>query len=186
MDKDISRASADSQAELLVCLSEDLVAALKHTTLELSASARLTLRWIHQEVSILLYENVELRAKKARFVQTVAENESLNIDINSAKSKLNELSAEVMIEDSLLISLESKMKELQPKIDDCKMRLAAKKCNTSLEIEHTKAMMARYSELVADDPYTVMEILSTVDTCQRSEWSKLRDQMWYVLEELNQ
>ncbi|KAL2513174.1 PMD domain-containing protein [Abeliophyllum distichum] len=144
MDKDISRASVDSQAELFVRLIEDLAAALKRPTLEILASARLTLREIHQEVSILLSENVERRAKKTSFVQTVAEKESLNIDINSAKSKLNELSSKLMIEDSLLISLKPEMKEFQDKIDDCKMRLATKKLDTSLEIEQTKTMMAHY------------------------------------------
>ncbi|KAL2466794.1 hypothetical protein Adt_42645 [Abeliophyllum distichum] len=89
MDKDISRASVDSQKKFLAHLSEDLAYALKHPTAELSASIRLTLRGIHQEVSLLLYENVELRAKKTSFVLAVAEKESLNIDINSAKSKLN-------------------------------------------------------------------------------------------------
>ncbi|KAL2532806.1 Uncharacterized protein Adt_06157 [Abeliophyllum distichum] len=115
----------------------------------------------------------------------MAEKKSLNIDINSAKSKLNKLSSEVMIEDFLLISLESKMKELQAKIDDCKMRLAAKKHSVSLEIERTKALMACYLEIIVDDPNTVMETLSIVDTRQRSEWSKLRDQMRFVLERLD-
>ncbi|KAL2490817.1 LRRNT 2 domain-containing protein [Abeliophyllum distichum] len=152
MDKDISRVNADSQAELLVRLSEDLAATLKCPTLELSALARLNLRGIHQE------------------------------------SKLNELSSEVTVKDSLLISLESEMKKLQAKIDDCKIRLAAKKHNTSLEIERTKAMMARYSELVMDDSDAVIESLATivVDTRQCSNWSKLREQMRSVLEELNQ
>ncbi|KAL2466171.1 Uncharacterized protein Adt_42022 [Abeliophyllum distichum] len=138
-----------------------------------------------EEVSILLSENVELRAKKTSFVQTVAKKKSLNIDIDSAKSKLNQLSAEIMVEDSILFCLESEIKELQAKIDDYKMRLATKKRNISLEIERTKAMMARYSELVADDPDAVMETLSIVNTRQHSEWSKLRDQMQFVLEELN-
>ncbi|KAL2532721.1 Uncharacterized protein Adt_06072 [Abeliophyllum distichum] len=118
--KDISRASADSQKKLLACLSEDLVDALKRPSLELSVSIRLILRGIRQEVSLLLSENVELRTKKMSFIWAVAENESLNININSAKSRLNELSSKIMIEDSLLISLdsllislESKMKELQ-------------------------------------------------------------------------
>ncbi|KAL2527801.1 Uncharacterized protein Adt_12855 [Abeliophyllum distichum] len=128
---------------------------------------------------------MELRAKKTSFVQTIAEKESLNIDINSAKSKLNKLSSEVMIEDSLLISLEYEMNDLQAKIDDCKMRLAAKKHNAFLEIERTKALMARYSEVITNDPDAVMETLSIVDTRQRSEWSKLRDQMRSVLEELD-
>ncbi|KAL2491908.1 Uncharacterized protein Adt_27536 [Abeliophyllum distichum] len=141
MDKDISRASANSKKELHTRLSEDLVDALKRPFLELSASIRLTLREIHQEVVFLLSENVELRAKKMSFIRAMAETESLNIDINSAKSKLNELSSEVMIDDSSLISLASEMKELQAKIDECKMRLAAKKCNVSLEIERTKALM---------------------------------------------
>ncbi|KAL2532807.1 Uncharacterized protein Adt_06158 [Abeliophyllum distichum] len=54
MDKDISRVSADSQKELFARLSEDLADALKCPTLELSASIKLTLREIHQEVSLLL------------------------------------------------------------------------------------------------------------------------------------
>ncbi|KAL2491926.1 Uncharacterized protein Adt_27554 [Abeliophyllum distichum] len=90
----------------------------------------------------------------------MAETESLNIDINSAKFKLNELSFEVMIDDSSLISLESEMKELQAKIDECKMRLAAKKCNTSLEIERTKALMARYLEVIMNDPDAVIPPLT--------------------------
>ncbi|KAL2531759.1 Uncharacterized protein Adt_05110 [Abeliophyllum distichum] len=94
------------------------------------------------------------------FVQTIAKKESLKIDINSAKSKLNELSYEVMIKDSLLISLESELKKLRGKIDDCKMRLAAKKHNTYLEIERTKALMACYSKVIADNPDGVMETLS--------------------------
>ncbi|KAL2465904.1 Aminotransferase-like [Abeliophyllum distichum] len=89
MDEDISRVSANSKKELLACLSKDLAATLKCPTLELSASTRLTLREIHQKVSILLSMNVELRAKKTSFIQTLAEKESLNININSAKSKLN-------------------------------------------------------------------------------------------------
>ncbi|KAL2532633.1 Uncharacterized protein Adt_05984 [Abeliophyllum distichum] len=111
--KDISRASADSQKELLARLNEDLVDALKRPSLELSISIRLILRGIRQEVSLLLSENVELRTKKMSFVWAMAENESLNININSVKSRLNELSSKIMIEDSLLISLESEMKELQ-------------------------------------------------------------------------
>ncbi|KAL2471039.1 Uncharacterized protein Adt_39175 [Abeliophyllum distichum] len=149
MDKDISRVNADSQKEFLVRLNENLATALKHPSLKLSASTRLTLRGIHQE------------------------------------SKLSELSSEVMIEDSLLISLESEMKELQAKIDDYKMRLAAKKCNASLEIERTKALMVCYSEVIADDPDAVMKTLSIVDTHQCFEWSKHRDQMQSVLEELD-
>ncbi|KAL2497798.1 Uncharacterized protein Adt_23348 [Abeliophyllum distichum] len=57
-DKDISRASAASK-KLLVPLNEDLADALKHTTLELLATIRLTLRRIHQEVSLLLSKNME-------------------------------------------------------------------------------------------------------------------------------
>ncbi|KAL2486710.1 Uncharacterized protein Adt_31466 [Abeliophyllum distichum] len=134
MDKDISRVSVDSQKDLLAYLIEDLADDLKLPALELSSSIRLTFKGIHEEVSLLLSENVELRAKKMSLIQDIAE-ESLNIDINSAKSKLNELSSKVMIEDSFLTSLESDMKELQAKIDDCKMRLATKKHNAYLEIK---------------------------------------------------
>ncbi|KAL2471302.1 hypothetical protein Adt_39438 [Abeliophyllum distichum] len=49
VDKDISKASTNSRAELLVHLSEDLAAALKRPTLALSASVRLTLREIHSK-----------------------------------------------------------------------------------------------------------------------------------------
>ncbi|KAL2480066.1 PMD domain-containing protein [Abeliophyllum distichum] len=72
IDKYISRASADSQSELLVRLSEDLAAALGRPSLDLSASIRLTLRGIHIEVSLFLSENVKLRAKKMSFVQILA------------------------------------------------------------------------------------------------------------------
>ncbi|KAL2491231.1 Uncharacterized protein Adt_26859 [Abeliophyllum distichum] len=160
MNKDISRVSATSQKELLARLSKDLADALKRQTLELSVATELTLKGIHQEVSLLLSENVELRAKKMSFIQVMAKKESLNIEISSAKSKLNELSSEVMVEDSLLMSLESKMKEIQAKIADCKTRLASKKRNTSLEIERTKALMAHYSEVTMDDPGVVMESCS--------------------------
>ncbi|KAL2466298.1 hypothetical protein Adt_42149 [Abeliophyllum distichum] len=64
MDKNISRASATSQEELLVCLIEDLAYALKCPILKLSTNTRLTLRGIHQEVSLLLSENMELRLRK--------------------------------------------------------------------------------------------------------------------------
>ncbi|KAL2471454.1 Uncharacterized protein Adt_39590 [Abeliophyllum distichum] len=109
-------------------------------------------------------------------VRAMAEKKSLNIDINLAKSKLSEISSKVMIEDSLLMSLESEMKEIQVKIDDCKMRRAAKKRNAYLEIERIKALMARYSEVTVDDPDTVMETLSIVDTRQHFEWLDGEDQ----------
>ncbi|KAL2532382.1 Uncharacterized protein Adt_05733 [Abeliophyllum distichum] len=169
MDKDISRANADNKKELLACLNEDLANALKRHSLEFSASIRLTLRRIHQGVSLLLSKNMELSAKKMNFVRAIAEKESLNININSAKSKLNELSSKVMIEDSLLISLEFETKELQAKINDCKTRLAAKKCKTSIEIERTKALVARYSEVMADDPDAVMETSSSTLNGQNLE-----------------
>ncbi|KAL2526778.1 Uncharacterized protein Adt_11832 [Abeliophyllum distichum] len=116
MDKDISRSSADSQKELLAYLSEDLADALKRLFLEILASIRLTLRGIHQEVSLLLSKNMEWKVKKTTFFQAMVEKKSLSIDINSAKSKLDELSSEVMIEDSLLIRLEFEMKKLKLKL----------------------------------------------------------------------
>ncbi|KAL2531662.1 Uncharacterized protein Adt_05013 [Abeliophyllum distichum] len=106
-------------------------------------------------------------------VQAVAENESLNINIDKAKSTLNELSSEVVIEDSLLMSLEVEMRDIHVKIDDYKMTLVAIKCNAFQEIERTKALMAHYSEVTVDDPDIVIDELSIVDTRERSEWSKL-------------
>ncbi|KAL2466936.1 Uncharacterized protein Adt_42787 [Abeliophyllum distichum] len=164
MDKDISRASAASKKELLARLSEDLADAFLRLTLELLTDIRLTLRGIHQEVSLLLYENLELKSKKTSIVQTVVENGSLNIAIDKAKSTLNELYFEVVIENSLLMSLKAKMRDIQVKIDDYKMRLVAKKRNTSQEIERTRALMARYLEITVDDPNIVMEEFSTIDT----------------------
>ncbi|KAL2542082.1 hypothetical protein Adt_03060 [Abeliophyllum distichum] len=73
MNKDISKASAANQRELLARLSEDLASALKRPTLELPADIRLTLREIHQEVSLLLSENMELKSKKMSVVQAMAE-----------------------------------------------------------------------------------------------------------------
>ncbi|KAL2525689.1 hypothetical protein Adt_10743 [Abeliophyllum distichum] len=109
---------------------------------------------------------------------------SVNIDIDKAKSTLNELSSEVMIEDFMLMSLEAEIKNIQVKIDDWNMRLASKKRNASQEIERISALMARYSEVTVDDPDMVIEELSIVDSHQHFEWSKLRCQMKFILERL--
>ncbi|KAL2532887.1 Uncharacterized protein Adt_06238 [Abeliophyllum distichum] len=98
---------------------------------------------------------------------------------------LNELSSEVVIEDSMFMSLETEMMDIRVKSDDCNMRLAAKKHNASLEIEQTRDLMARYSKVTVDDHDLVMEELSTVDTLQHSEWSKLHYQMRSILERLD-
>ncbi|KAL2533508.1 Uncharacterized protein Adt_06859 [Abeliophyllum distichum] len=113
IDKDRSKASATSQKELLARLIEDFVDALQHPTIALPADIRLTLREIYQEVSILLSKNSKLKSKKTSLVQAVAENKSLNIAIDKAKSTLNELSSEVVIEYSLLMSLEAGMSDIQ-------------------------------------------------------------------------
>ncbi|KAL2512855.1 Uncharacterized protein Adt_18455 [Abeliophyllum distichum] len=89
MDKEISRVSATNQRELLARLSEDLVDALKRPTVEHSTNIILTLRKIHQDVRLLLFENIELKSKKTSLLQAVAEKESLNIDIDKAKSTLS-------------------------------------------------------------------------------------------------
>ncbi|KAL2471383.1 Uncharacterized protein Adt_39519 [Abeliophyllum distichum] len=70
-------------------------------------------------------------------------------------------------------------------IDNCKLRLVAKKRNISLEIEQTKALTARYSEVAVDDPNIVIEELSIVDSRQGSEWSKHGYQMRSILERLD-
>ncbi|KAL2506802.1 Uncharacterized protein Adt_22423 [Abeliophyllum distichum] len=184
-DKDISRASVANQKKLLAHLSEDLAYAIQRPTIDLPADIRLTLRGIHQEVSLLMSENSKLKREKTSFVQAVAEKESLNSAIDKAKSTLNELSSEVVIENSQLMSLEAKMRDIQAKIDECKMHLATKKHNASQEIERTRALMAHYSEITIDDPNMVMEELSTIDTRQRFEWSKLHSQMRSILEMLD-
>ncbi|KAL2461858.1 Uncharacterized protein Adt_45278 [Abeliophyllum distichum] len=131
MDMDIVNASATSQRDKFERLSNQMARALELPLLRLPTDLKLSLKVIHQEINALLVKNVELKAKKTQYVNAVNEKESLYHEIDKAKNSLDEISSEVMVEDSLMMSLDTQMKEIQAKIDDCKARLAAKKCNAS-------------------------------------------------------
>ncbi|CAI9786864.1 unnamed protein product [Fraxinus pennsylvanica] len=61
--------------------------------------------------------------------------ESLLLEINKDEDELNEISSEVMIEDSLMISSAAEMKEFRAKMNYCRAMMATKKCNASQGIE---------------------------------------------------
>ncbi|KAL2491134.1 Uncharacterized protein Adt_26762 [Abeliophyllum distichum] len=149
--------------------------ALELPSLRLSADLKVSLRIVHQEISVLLARNVELKSKKTLYFNDVNEKESLHQEIDKAKSNLNEISSDVMVEDSLMMSLTAQMKEIQEKIDNCKARLAAKKRNASQEVERARSLLERYSSLEVDQG--IMAELSTAYVDQRDEWEKLREQM---------
>jgi chromosome segregation ATPase len=74
----------------------------------------------------LLARNVELKAKSTQYLRVSSEKESLLQEINNAEAKLIEVSSEIKVEDSLIMTLAAKMKELQARMDDCKARMATK------------------------------------------------------------
>ncbi|KAL2531384.1 hypothetical protein Adt_04735 [Abeliophyllum distichum] len=86
---------------------------------------------------------------------------------------LTEISSDVMVEDSLMMSLAAQMKEIQAKMDDCKARLVAKKRNASQEVERARSLLERYSNLEVDEG--IMDELSTASIDQCDEWKKLRE-----------
>ncbi|KAL2474296.1 PMD domain-containing protein [Abeliophyllum distichum] len=175
MDMDIVNASATSQRDKFEHLSNQMAQALELPSLKLPTDLKLSLKIIHQEISALLAKNVELKAKKTQYFNAVTEKESLYHEIDKAKSILNEISSDIMVKDTLMMSLATQMKEIQAKMDDCKARLAAKKCNPSQEVERAKSLLEHYSNLEVDEG--IMDELSTTSIDQRDEWEKLREQM---------
>lgn len=89
------------------------------------------MRAIHSEVLSLLARSAELRVKSTQYVRASSEKESLLQEINKAKAGLNEISSEIKVEDSLMMTLAAEIKELQARMDDCKARMAAKERNAS-------------------------------------------------------
>ncbi|KAL2466466.1 Uncharacterized protein Adt_42317 [Abeliophyllum distichum] len=112
MDMDIVNSSATSQRDKFEHLSNKMAQALELPSLKLPNDLKLSLKIIHQEVSALLAKNVELEAKKTQYVIAMNEKESLYNEIDKAKSSLNEISSNVMVEDSLMMSLAAQMKEI--------------------------------------------------------------------------
>ncbi|KAL2527367.1 Uncharacterized protein Adt_12421 [Abeliophyllum distichum] len=173
MDMVIVKTSATSQQEKFERLSNKMAQALELPSLNLLADIKLSLKIIHHEISSLLAKNVELKVNKTQYVLDVNEKECLHHEIEKAKSSLNEISSNVMVEDSLMMSLAAVMKELQAKMDNCKARLAAKKCNASQEVKRTKSLLKRYSNLEVDEE--IMVELSNTSIDQRDKWKKLRE-----------
>ncbi|KAL2525139.1 Uncharacterized protein Adt_10193 [Abeliophyllum distichum] len=182
MDMDIINANATSQRDKFERLCNQMAQALELPSLKLLTDLKLSLKIIHQETSALLAKNVELKAKKTQYFNAVNEKESLYHEIDKAKSSLNEISSNAMVEDSLMMSLAAQMKEIQAKMDDYNARLAAKKHNSSQEVERAKSLLECYSNLEVDEG--VMAELSTASIDQRDEWEKLREQMRSIWKKL--
>ncbi|KAL2485158.1 hypothetical protein Adt_29914 [Abeliophyllum distichum] len=182
MDMDIVNASATSQRDKFEHLSNQMARALELPSLRLPTDLKLSLKVIHQEINALLVKNVELKAKKTQYVNVVNEKESLYHEIDKAKSSLDEISSEVMVEDSLMMILAAQMKEIQAKMDDCNARLAAKKRNASQEVELAKSLLEHYSNLEVDEG--IMAELSTTSIDQRDKWEKFREQMHSIWRKL--
>ncbi|KAL2505219.1 Uncharacterized protein Adt_20840 [Abeliophyllum distichum] len=113
MDMDIVNASATSQHAKFEHLSNQMAQTLELPSLRLSVDLKVSLSIVHQEISVLLARNVELKAKKTQYFNAVNEKESIHQEIEKAKSNLNEISSDVMVEDSLMMSLTAQMKEIQ-------------------------------------------------------------------------
>jgi chromosome segregation ATPase len=176
MDMDIGRANVAKHKDELERLSAKLEQALTLPSLNLSADFKATLKVIHSEVLTMLAKNAELKVKRTQYLRAVAEKESLCLEINKAKDELQEISSEVMIEDSLMVNLAAQMRELQAKMDDCRARMAAKKRNASQGIERTKSLVEQYKKLEVDDDDVAAE-LNITSSRQNEDWEKLRERI---------
>ena len=175
MDMDIGKASAARHKDKLEHLNAKLEQALTLPSLNLSADFKATLKVVHSEVLSLLAKNVKLKAKSTQYLHALSEKESLLLEINKAEDELKEISSEVMIEDSLMVNLAAQMRELQAKMDDCRARMAAKKCNASQGIERTKSLVEQYKKLEVDDD--VVAELNITSSRQNEDWEKLRERI---------
>lgn len=109
--------------------------ALTLPSLNVSADFKATLKVVHSDILSLLDKNVELKARSTQCLCASSKRESFLLEISKADDELKEIYFEVMIEDSLIISLAAEMKEFQAKMNDYRARMAVKKHNASQGIE---------------------------------------------------
>lgn len=88
---------------------------------------------------------------------------------------MKEISSDVMIEDSLMVSLAVEMKEFQAKMNDCRARMAGKKRNASQGIERTKSLVEQYKKLEVDDDFVTE--LNVASSQQSEDWGRLRERI---------
>ncbi|XP_022848866.1 uncharacterized protein LOC111371198 [Olea europaea var. sylvestris] len=173
IDMDIDQASATKYKDKLELLSAKLAQALTLPSLNVYADLKATLKVVHFDILSLLVKNVEQKARSTQYFHAASERESLLLEINKADDELKEISSDVMIEDSLMTSLAVEMKELQAKMDDCRARMAAKKCNASQGIERTKSLVKQYKKLEVDDDFVAE--LNVASSQQSEDWGRLRE-----------
>ncbi|KAL2527007.1 Uncharacterized protein Adt_12061 [Abeliophyllum distichum] len=94
---------------------------------------------------------MELKAKKTQYVTSVNEKESLYYEIDKAKSSFDEISSEVMVEDSLMMSLAAQIKKIQAKMDDCKARLLLRNVTPPriIKLDNTQIHLLKFLKDVA-------------------------------------
>lgn len=99
-----------------------MVQALELPSLNISIDFKLSLKIIHSEIRSLMAKNAELKTQQAQYLRVSNEKESLFQELEKAKVHLNDISSEVMVEDSLMMKLAVEMRELQVKMDDSRAR----------------------------------------------------------------
>lgn len=175
MDMGIVKASASDQKDKIEVLGAKMAQALELPSLEISSSLKMSLKLIYSEISSLLAKNVELKAQTTQYIQVVAERESLFDEIEKSKGTLNEISSEIMVEDSLMMKLVAEMKELQARMDDCKARLTAMERAAFQEVERSQSLVERYVKLEVNEEIAIE--LPAASQKQLEEWEQLREQM---------